>query len=182
MDTHLHKETLVRQGKPEDDLKGHKLLPQPLYVWIFLHHISATLAWFSSLLCKQTKPSFPRGLPRFNEALTGGANVEGTLERGGDLFPPLSRQGQQEEQQIEGKGWEEGKQVKSLEDFLTEFVHSLELHRAPHCCSSTKPSQTYCSCSTLFCHLNSKKFVAMGCDDFHPILWMASKWGLREVC
>lgn len=71
------------------------------------------LAWFSSLLCKQTKPSLPRGLTTFNEAVTGGANVEGTLERGGDLFPLLSRQGQQEEQEVEERGWEEGKQVVS---------------------------------------------------------------------
>lgn len=35
--------------------------------------------------------------------------MEGTLERGGDLFPLLSRQEQQEEQQVEGRGWEEGK-------------------------------------------------------------------------
>lgn len=39
--------------------------------------------------------------------------MESTLERSGDLFPLLSRQGQQEEQQVEGRGWEEGKQVVS---------------------------------------------------------------------
>lgn len=108
--------------------------------------------------------------------------MEGKLERGGELFLLLSRQWQQEEEQAEGRGWEGGKQVRSLEDLLTEFVHSMGVYGAPHCCSSTKPSQTYCSYSTLFCRLNSQKFVVMGCNYFCPVLWRASKWGLSEAC
>lgn len=108
--------------------------------------------------------------------------MEGSLERGGKLFPLPSGQGQWEEQQIKGRAWEKGKQERCLEDLFTEFIHSLEVHRVPHFCCHTKPSQIYCSsCSTLFCHLNSEMCVAMGCNDFYPILWMASKWKLREV-
>lgn len=66
MGTHLHKEILGKQGKPDDALKGHKLLPWFAYTLTFQHHGSAVLACFSPLLCKQTKPSFPRCLPVFN--------------------------------------------------------------------------------------------------------------------
>lgn len=86
--THLHKEILGKQGKP-DALKGHKLLPWFAYTSTLQHHSSAVLACFSPLLCKQTKPSFPRCLPVFNWALKGGANVEGNLEKWKAISPAV---------------------------------------------------------------------------------------------
>lgn len=66
MGTHPHKEILGKLSKPEDALKGHKLLPWFAYTSTFQHHISAVLACFSPLLCKKRKLSFPRCLPVFN--------------------------------------------------------------------------------------------------------------------
>lgn len=166
--THLHEEILARQGKPEHDLKGHELPLRFAYEGTFWDHISAALAWVRSLLCRLSQAS--QGVSQCLKKDSQEGLMWRAIWRGGELFPLLSRQGQQ----VEGRGWEGGKQVRSLEDLLTKFTHSLEVHRAPHCCSRTKPRQTLCSCGTLFCHLNSKKFVAMGCNDLYPILWMAS--------
>lgn len=89
MGTHLCKETLGKQGKPEDALKRYKLLLWLAYMSTFQRLISAVLACFSPLLCKQTKPSFPRCLPVFNEAFKRGDNVVGNLERWRAISPAI---------------------------------------------------------------------------------------------
>lgn len=91
------KKILVKQGRPEDYLNRHKLPLRFVYVWTVFCTLFQ-LHWFSSMLYKQSKPSFPSCLPVFGKALTGGANVEDNLERGGKLFSLLPGQRQQEEQ------------------------------------------------------------------------------------
>lgn len=89
MDTHPHNEILGKLSKPEDALKSHKVLPWFTYISTLQHHISAMLACFSPLLCKQTKLSFPRCLPVLMKLSQEGLMWR-TIWRSGELFLQLS--------------------------------------------------------------------------------------------